>query len=456
MKSWKHQTDAVDYLMDRVSHNLFYGGLYTDMGSGKTKIMIDFMNKLSDVERVIVLCPKKAINTWEEEFIKHSDCPFNLISIEELKKNSRITQIEKRLKTGTLNVFVLNYEMVWREPIKSYLLKNFRADMIVCDESHRIKGAGSKVSKFLQVLGRRVKYRYLMTGTPLGNSPLDIYGQYRFLNEKIFGTRKRVFEDRYANWIEADGLRWIDKRKPYKNLKELRGKIFSCAFSVKVYQDLPRVRTLKVKYDMSNRAKKYYKELQNKASVIFGENTLTISNIMNMVMRLQQITSGYLALETPDHKKVIEFIDDSRMKALEDLLEGLPMNEPVVVFCKYRQNIKDVKKVMIKMGRKCAEISGDINQKREFNDGQFDSVVVQISAGAEAISLVRARYCIYYTLDHSLMKWKQSRKRVHRPGQTRNVTYYVLMARNTVDEKIYNALKNNHELIREIMKKREI
>ena len=177
---------------------------------------------------------------------------------------------------------------------------------------------------------------------------------------------------------------------------------------------------------------------------------------MNMIMRLQQITSGYLALETPDHKKVVEFIDDSRMKALEDLLEGLPIDEPVVVFCKYKQNIHDVKKVMVKIGRKCAEISGSINQKCEFNDGQFDSVVVQISAGAEAISLVRARYCIYYTLDHSLMRWKQSRKRVHRPGQMRNVTYYVLMARNTIDEKIYTSLKNNHEIIQEIMKRGSI
>ena len=455
MKSWKHQIDAVNYLMDRVSRDLYYGGLYTDMGSGKTKIMIDFMNKLK-LNKVIVLCPQKAIATWDEEFVKHSACPFNLIRIDKLKAGIRIEQIEKELQKGILNVLVINYEMIWREPLKSYVLNKFGADFVVCDESHRIKGAGSKVSKVLQVLGRRVKYRYLMTGTPLGDSPLDIYGQYRFLDEKIFGTRKRDFENEYANWVESDGLRWLDKRNPYKNLRKLRKKIFSCAFSVKVYQDLPRVRTIKVFYDISSKAKKLYKELQDENSILMGEDTLTISNIMNMIMRLQQITSGYLVLETPDHKKITKLIDDSRMKCLEDLITGLPKDEPIVIFCKYRQNIKDVLKVMNGLGRSCAEISGKVNQKDAFNAGQYNSVVVQISSGAEAISLVRARYCIYYTLDHSLMKWKQSRKRVHRPGQTRNVTYYVILAKNTVDTAIYLSLKNKHEIIQEVMKHRKI
>jgi SNF2 family DNA or RNA helicase len=453
---WKHQIEALEFLYPRD-----FGALYTDMGSGKTKIMIDLIVNRG-FKKTLIVAPKKVCRVWKPQFTIHApNEPITVLDVSNIAGREKAGAIKEAVlesKLGQL-VIVVNYDSVWREPFRSFLIK-LGLDAIICDESHRIKTPSSKCSKALQFLGRRVKNRFLMTGTPLAQSPLDIYAQYRFLDPSIFGTNFHNFKLRYANLITVPGgFTMIDKKDPYKNLDELREKMLSCAFQTEVEQNLPPTQDITIEFDLSKETQKHYKEIQKEGVLLLKEGYVEAGNILTVITRLQQLSSGYLPVQTEDGKKIIE-IDDSRRVALKELLEDLPPEEPVVVFAKYRKDIKNIRRIVKELGRKSSEVSGERDTLHNWIAGKTTVLVVQISAGAEGIDLTRAKYCIYYTLTSSLSKYKQSRKRVHRPGQTRPVIYYTLVGKmkrgKTIDERLVESLLNNQEITDYVMDLKEI
>lgn len=452
-KPWKHQLEAVEYLMERDA-----GALYTDMGSGKTKIMIDLIVNRG-WEKIIIVCPKIVCKVWVNEFTKHADTDgIQVTNLSDIPGNKKVTLIKENVlnRQITQHVLIVNYDSVWREPLRKFLLEKWNGDAVICDESHRIKSPSSKVSRFLALLGKRTPHRYLMTGTPLAQNPLDIYGQYRFLDPSLFGTNFGKFQDRYANMIlMAGGFKIIDKYNPYKNLDELQEKMFSCAFKVDVELNLPAVQDIDYEFDLSPTAQKYYKQIKKEGVLELQEGYMAAANVLSVITRLQQVTSGYVPLTDEYGVTKITEIDTSRQEALKDLLDNIPLEEPVVIFCKYKKDLKNVRKIATAGTRSCSELSGNESSLSEWLAGKTNVLIVQISSGAEGIDLTRARYNIYYSMTHSLSQYKQSRKRTHRPGQTRPVVYYRLVAKmnkgKTIDEQIIQSLDNNQEIIDTIM-----
>lgn len=456
---WPHQIEALKYLYPRN-----FGALYTDMGSGKTKIIIDLIVNRG-FKITLIVAPKKVCRVWAPEFQKHApNARIKVLDVSNVAGKDKAGVIKENVAMDDFDqiVIVNNYDSIWREPFKSFILGNvggkkaFKLDCVICDESHRIKNPGSKTSKMLQILGRRVDNRFLMTGTPLAQSPLDIYAQYRFLQPEIFGTNFDVFKGRYANLIPMQGgFSILNKKNPYKNKEELHDKMFSCAFQAEVVQNLPETMDITVEFDLSPAAQKHYKELRREGVLELKEGDVTAGNVLAVMTRLQQLCSGYLPVEDENGDKKIVDIDTSRREALRELLEDIPPDEPIVVFAKYRKDIKNIRKVVNELGRKSSELSGARDTMHNWEAGKTQVLVVQITAGAEGINLTRARYNIYYTPTHSLMQYLQSRKRSHRPGQTRGVVYYKLVSKmkkgTTIDENIYKALDNNQEIISEIM-----
>ena len=457
-KPWVHQIKAMKYFMPRE-----YGALYTDMGSGKTKVMVDLIVNRG-FNKVLIVCPKKVCNVWPGEFIKHApNCHICVIDVSNIVGKEKSTRVRESVanKGITQQVIIINYESVWRSPFREFLLK-YKLDCIICDESHKIKSPGSKCSRFLTLLGKRVDNRFLMTGTPLGQSPMDIYAQYRFLDPTIFGTNFATFKDRYCNLIKVAGGFYsvLNKKEPYKNLDELHEKMFSCAFKSDTNIKLPDTQDIMVEFFLSQKAEVLYKELQKEGCLELSEGTLETGNILAIITRLQQLVSGYIPLTNDEGERTLTQVDTSRQDTLRELLEDLPDDEPVVIFAKYRKDINNIRNIVKSMGRKSSELSGKSDTLHRWKEGKTTVLVVQISSGAEGIDLTRARYCIYYTLTPSLIQYEQSRKRIHRPGQNRPVVYYTLVAKmkkgKTVDEKIVDSLKNNKSIVDSIMEDREI
>jgi SNF2 family DNA or RNA helicase len=143
----------------------------------------------------------------------------------------------------------------------------------------------------------------------------------------------------------------------------------------------------------------------------------------------------------------------SKAATLEDRLEDLPQTEPVVVFCRFRNDLNEVAAMARRLGRTYAELSGNENTLERWQEGNATIIGVQIQSGGAGIDLSRAAYCVYYSLGFSLGEYEQSLARLRRPGQTRCVRYYHLVAQGTVDEQVYAALRERRSVVDAVLEK---
>lgn len=457
---WAHQWKALDYVMTRDE-----AAIFTDMGSGKTKIMIDLIvNRGFDF--VLIIGTKKSCDVWEKEFEIHSDIPKNCVNnLSGVPTPSKVSIMKEKLSSGTNKgvpvVFIMNYEAVWRDPLKKYLY-SLSYDCIILDESHRIKTPRSKVNICVSTLGRRSRCRYILSGTPTPESPMDIYGQYKFLKPEIFGSNFQKFREQYENINAAETIRRgyivLDEKEPYIHLDQLKKRMYKCAFYAKSDVELPKVTHVYFEQYLSPEAQEVYIEL-NKEGVYEDESGITeTNNILAKYTRLQQLLSGWLFAENEDFTD--QFLvekDHTKAEAFEYILENIPKEEKVVVFAKYRKDFDNIQEVCRKLDRRYGEISGKSDDYKDWKKGRLDVVAVQYSSGAESISLVEARYCIYYSHTFSYGQYQQSIKRTHRPGQTKPVTYYHIISKvkgkQTVDDKIKKALSLKQSLSEYILTK---
>lgn len=452
---------ALDFLYNR---NI--GALYTDMGTGKSKVIIDLIiNK--GFKTTLIVCTKKGCSNWVKQFQIHSNLPKNsLVNLSEKSSDGKITLLKEKTKIDQNNaanfepcILICNYESIWREPFGSKLLKT-KIDCIVCDESHRIKTPSSKCSKFLSKLGKNSPNRYLVTGTPLAENPTDIYAQYRFLDPAIFGTSLTLFRGRYENLdisrTTQVGYRVLDKREPYINLEELQEKMFSIAFMAKSEVKLPKRLNIVQSFKLSPKEIECYKDITKNQAVEFEDGLMTVENILSLSLRQQQITSGFLPILDEDFNPVgNKEVGTSKLETLKELLENLPKNEPVVVFAKFRYDLDSIRKLCESLGFRYSEISGTTDEEDDWQSGKTQVLGVQYASGSESITLTRAHYCIYYSLTYSLSQYRQSKKRIHRPGQEHKCIYYYLVAEldkgKTIDRTIVDALIKKGDIVDSIV-----
>ena len=455
---WSHQWKALDYTM---THPV--AGIFTDMGSGKTKIMIDtIVNR--DFGLVLIVGTKKSCDVWEEEIKVHSDISpeliFNLCEMSSVSKTTFLTEkFGRGQKYSPRGVFIVNYESVWREPFSKLILKT-KFDCIICDESHKLKSPSGKASRFLARLTKKVPCRYILSGTPTSESPLDIYGQYRFLSPDVFGTNYGDFKAQYEN-VDIQktafaGYTVLDNKEPYKNLDVLKEKIYSCAFYIESRVELPETFHIYIEAPLSKKAQEIYKELNKEGVYEDEDGVLETNNVLSKQTRLQQLLSGYLNLETENFTKT-ELVkkDNSKEESFQEIVENISFDEKIVVFAKYRKDFESIEAVCKKLKRKYGEISGVRDDYSDWKKNKIDVIAVQYDSGAESISLVEAKYCVYYSHTFSYGKYSQSVKRTHRPGQNRCVIYYHMISKvkgiKTVDEKIREALEQKKSFMDYIM-----
>jgi SNF2 family DNA or RNA helicase len=136
---------------------------------------------------------------------------------------------------------------------------------------------------------------------------------------------------------------------------------------------------------------------------------------------------------------------------LEDRLSDLPVTEPVVVFCRFRSDLDDVQAAARELGREYAEVSGERKDLERWQAGDAVILGVQIQSGGVGIDLTRAAYAVYYSLGYSLGDYEQSLARLRRPGQTRCVRYYHLVAPGTVDQQVYAALRERRSVVEAVL-----
>jgi SNF2 family DNA or RNA helicase len=248
---------------------------------------------------------------------------------------------------------------------------------------------------------------------------------------------------------------YFDKIEGYKNLEELAARMASIAFRVTAdVLDLPEQHDVVRHVRLGSEAQNIYARMERDAlaSVIEGETDVIASNVLTKYLRLQEITSGYIRSDMEsDGSRAIRRFDASKCESTIEIVGDLGDAEPVVIFYRFTQDADILTQKLREIPRYVCELSGRRNQLAEWKEEAYSAdggpiLLVQVASGSEAIDLTAARYVIYYSTDFSLSHYEQSRKRIHRPGQTRPVTYYHIQAEGTVDEYIFQALVNKRDV----------
>jgi SNF2 family DNA or RNA helicase len=326
--------------------------------------------------------------------------------------------------------------------------------MIICDESQRIKTPSAQQSKAMHRLGKAAKYRLILTGTPVTQGPLDFFSQYKFLDPAIFGNSYYAFRARYAIMGGFENRQIIG----YRNLPELIRKAHSVAFRVTKAEalDLPPFTDQVLYCELERKAMSIYAQLKKESvAELSEEKVLTATNVLSRLLRLSQITGGYLG----DGEGRIEEVSKAKMKLLEETLEDLlGAGKKVIIFARFLPEIGGILKLLEQKNVNYSWITGEVKMAergeavRRFQEDEDCRVfVAQIQTAGLGITLTAADTAIFYSLDYSFANYDQARARLHRIGQRNAVTYIHLTARGTVDEKILDALKAKKNVADEVV-----
>jgi len=238
----------------------------------------------------------------------------------------------------------------------------------------------------------------------------------------------------------------------WRNEDELKAKMAWLTFRVTADEvlDLPDVKHVEMPIRLGARAQQIYQDLEESfVAELATSRFVTAGHALVRMLRLQQVTSGHIA----DDHGMVEEIDTAKRDTLKDLLVDISPEDPLVVFCRFRHDLAQIRQVAESLSLNYGEVSG--SQKDLTNEGTIPVGVsvlgVQMAAGGLGIDLTAARRCVYYSLGFSLGDYEQSLARLHRPGQGYPVTYYHLVAEGTVDRRVYRALSKRRDVVESVL-----
>lgn len=442
---YAHQLDAYNFAMEIYERSKQGVAILADMGTGKSLITIAVAGTLyqrGEIERLLIVCPKSIVGVWESEFEKFADYEYTLTVLE--GDSTKKADTLRNMGSVGLQVVVVNYESVWRLEQE---IQMWKPDMIACDESSKIKNPQAKQAKALHKLGQQAEYKVILTGTPITNSPLDFFSQYKFLDDGIFGLSFYRFRARYAI-LGGYGNHQI---VGYKNMAELVEKAHSIAYRIKIEDavELPD-KIDEVRYiELEKNAKRIYDSIDRESHAELMQGEVTTRNILTRLLRLSQCTGGFIR---DDADSIVQEVSRAKLEALEDILDECEeQGKKTVVFARFVPEIEAIEKMLKKRKTGYSIIHGKVKDRSEQveqfqKDDNVKVFIGQLQTTGMGLTLTAANVAVFYSLDFSYANYEQSRARIHRIGQTKKCVYIHLVAKNTVDEKVMQALKNKGDV----------
>lgn len=434
---YKHQRKELITLLKRG-----YGGLLWSPGTGKTRVIVDWASALflmGKLNRVLIVCPLSVKGVWEDEFEIHSPLKRYKTFVVDTD-----TDHIPRYKNA-LTVAIINYDLIWRRDL---LIERFDPEMVVADESHRIKKPSSRRSNYMRSLNQR-PYRAILTGTPTPKSYLDVYGQWVFLNPNRFGTRIKDFKERYIVYGGYMGK----VVKGYNNFPELKKKMRKDSSAVKLRDvlDLPPAIMQRIPVDLEPNVQAMYDTLEREFFLeLEGGELIDSPNMLSKREKLSQITGGWVNTEDG-----LRQISGAKIRVATELLaDRYELEEKVVVFARYVPETDALLDAARKVGyKKVYLMRGDVKQKdRDAQRREFQRIpepavfVVQIQTGGLGITLHAAHEALFYSVTEALDEYLQAIGRIERSGQKHRMVFRHLAARGTIDYDKYAALKRKENV----------
>jgi SNF2 family DNA or RNA helicase len=482
------------------------------LGGGKTTMSLAVAEALGAM-RVLVLAPSKVIAVWRDEVAENSDRQWTVWHgvVQGARGPLKNPSVARRAtaiieaNTGALRIkrpfmCVVNYEAVLQRPMTNVLMGT-AWDMIICDESHKLAGAGAKTSRMIARITARCRDRggrvILQTGTLMPHSALSLYGQFRALNPIILGSSWTAFKARYAQYRIKYERSWCpacfefrtklpvcgtcggpteeaepelvkgpnDKPIPDGVKDELKDELMERVRphilrvsqaeldeQTGLVEPPPQIRTC----TLTPATRRVYDHLEKHLIARTADGVITAANSMVACTRLAQVTSGY-GKDATTGQTIRVASPTEKLRLLADELEAYDVREPIIVFARFHHDFDEIRELCARQGRRYGEISGRRSDGLDGKvmDDRFDVVAVQPRSGGAGINLTRARIGIFYTVDFSLDAYDQCKRRILRQGQTRPVTYLHLVAEDTVDVSTFYALKKRRDVNQAVLDRLE-
>jgi len=461
-KPYAHQLKALELSWNKESYAYFM-----EMGTGKTKVLIDNMAMLYDkgkIDGALIIAPKGVIGTWyNQEIPTHLPDHIESVSVmwQALINKKQQNNLDQLFQTDSrLHILIMNVEALSTTKGKDFAASFLRTHktLMGIDESTTIKNSSAKRTKNILELSKLSKYRRIMTGSPVTKNPLDLYSQCEFLSPWLLNFQSfYAFRNRYAEMktIHAKG-RSIQVVNYFKNLNELSDKLKT--FSYRVLKedclDLPDKIYIKRSVVLTAEQEKLYQQMKTMALAILNGKQTTSMTVLTQLMRLHQITCGHFTADDGSTQIVKSNRIDELMNVLEEV-EG-----KVIIWANYQRDMSEIKKEIIKEYGEdsvvdyyglTAQEDRQTNIKRFQEDPDCRFFIGTPQTGGYGITLTQANTVVYYSNGYDLEKRLQSEDRAHRIGQKKSVTYVDLISEKTVDEKIVKALRKKINIASEVL-----
>jgi SNF2 family DNA or RNA helicase len=435
MQDFKHQHDVFERFKDQA-----YGALFLEQGLGKTRIAIQLAEHnfaQGNITACVVVTTKGLVGNWlHTEIPKHSSIEYNTYAWNVPK--------QFLLKSKRLLYFLVNIDGLlanaFPETFKEFLRMHPKF-MVIIDESTVVKNPkAARTKRCLQLAGRSVR-RFIMSGTPVTNSPLDLFSQCEMLVPQCLGHKSIVtFRSRYAiTERRTFGPRSFDVIVGYRLLDELTGRVQKFASILKKADclDLPEKMYRTIDVEMTGEQINAYMELKEKALTYIQDHEITVVNAISLINRLLQICAGQIKVGD----KYLS-LPNNRLAMTKELVEECPGK--TIIWTSFVNTATDLVETL---GKSCIHLpSGTSLEKRhqileEFRKGTPKALIANPASAGHGITLTESSNVIYYSNSWNYEHRAQSEDRAHRIGQTESVLYTDLIAPDTVEQKIVDLLK---------------
>lgn len=439
----------------------------SEMGTGKTPVAIAWMANLAPRGKHLVVCPNGLKYNWKHELATWwPEVPVTVV-------HGSADQRRKQLESYEGGVMVINYESLrihsrlapWGGKSLTDKQKQLRElngigwDTVVVDEAHKIKNPGAQQTMAVKQMGLESRYRLAMTGTPVLDTPDDLWSILNFLHPEAWGSRNQ-FRTSYCDMVEDWHAGWVNQ-----GIRQDRLEPFDAAFQprfvrytkTEVLPQLPEKFPIQYRrIPMAAKQKAAYNALKKDMLASVDGNVIAANNPVALLTRLHMIASaspvvnedGELThLDTPSNKvaECLEILDEMG-------------GRPVVFYTLSRKLAILLNEEIEKAGYRSGLVHGDIHAEARadvvdrFQEGSLNAFVGTLGAAAEGITLHRADTIVLAQQSWSHAQNAQAIDRIHRIGQTRGVQPIVLVSENTIDEAVRATDKRKETTLQEIVR----
>jgi SNF2 family DNA or RNA helicase len=462
LKPYKHQLTALEKSWNKQNYAYFM-----EMGTGKTKVLIDNMSMLYDkgkIDGALIIAPKGVVKTWYEQEIP-AHLPEHIENVTILWQSNITKSQQEKLDSlfeieTALHILIMNVEAFSTDKGVKFAAKflNSHRTLMAVDESTTVKTPTAKRTKNIIDLGKYAKYKRILTGSPVTKNPLDLYSQCEFLDPYLLDfTSYYAFRNRYAEMktmhIRGRSIQVVNE---FKNLGELSDTLGN--FSYRVLKedclDLPDKIFTKRHISLTPDQFKVYQQMKKQAIAVLNGKVTSTMTVLTQLMRLHQITCGHFTADDG----TTQLLPNNRISELMNILEET--EGKAIIWANYQRDVNQIIQAIVKeYGEESVvdyygltpQDERQENIKKFQNGDECRFLVGTPQTGGYGITLTKANTVIYFSNGYDLEKRLQSEDRAHRIGQKKAVTYIDIICEDTVDEKIVKALREKINIASEVL-----